>query len=461
MGDTIGVKVVVSQDALNHIKDKLMPYTEAQVMATRFADTESCHCAGKIKVETHNLVVTCFHVSSSSIELISPNVLAVSFSGINIKAEMEWRYNIRTIRTSAHGRVDGCTCGSSVRVVFVLGTDDQGRPTAKVSDCWVEIKDFSLKFHCRLQWLCNLLADLFNGQIVRSVDHAVRHAITCDLQTVIDRMLSRIPVVEHAGKDYVIDYRLSPHSGLFIVPERLLVAQSAGVFHLEHGDPGQYPGLPVCMPNNENGSMFQIFISAFSVQSFCHDVVCSGKYQRDFFDDSTIVPLPFFQTSFYLEHAPGLVSKFGDDKKISFHFEPHETPTVTISEEKKVIVDAGIEMTIRVHTSTESFENVLTVVLQTLCTCNATVVDTTIIAEVFDVQAELKLLDSSVGTFDVKTINEAVNGFLRLLKPELNKKLAQGFPLPSMKGIQFLNPQVHFHNGFFVVTTDINYTPDF
>ena len=464
MGDRIGVKVVVSQGALNHFKDKIMPYAEAKVMAAHFDDMESqkkVRGFGKVKLEVREFVLTSFHVSSSSIELVSPNSLVVSFSGVDIRVEMRWRYHLRRFHTSDSGRGEAKTEGSNVGIVFVLGTDAQGRPTATISDCWVGISHFHMRLHNHLTWLYDALIDLFRGQIVRSIERAVRHAITSDLQNAINRMLSRIPIQEHVGKDCVIDYRLTSPGGIFITPERQLITQSPGEFYWEHENPGHSPGMAVLMPNDENGSMFQIFISAFSIRSFCHASMRSGKLNRDFFSDSSIVPMPFFTTGFYLKHVPGLVSKYGTDKSVSFRFELHETPTVAISQEKKVTAAANIEMALRVHTSAESFENALSFVLRTTCTGTAKVNDNLITGEIIDVHSKADLLRSSVGDVDTDIVTEITMNFLNMLKPEFNKKLARGAPLPWMKGIQYVNPQVHYHDGFIVVTTDVIFTPDF
>ena len=464
MGDKVGVKVAVNQGALNYIKDQLMPLAEARARAAHFDDMESdtrVRGLGRVRIEVNNLVLTNFHVSSSSIELVPPNNLLVCFNGINIEAEMRWRYKLRRLHTSDRGRGEGSTWGSSGRVMFAVGTNTQGRPTVTVSDCWVTINDFHFRVHSSASWLYNLLINLFHGQIVRSIDRAVRHAITNDFQEMIANMLAKIPLQEHVGNRYMIDYRLSHPTGIFITPDRQLVSQSPGEFFLVDKRPGQSPGLSACMPNNENGSMFQIFISAASIQSLCSAAICSGSLKRDYNGESSIVPMPFLSTGFYRNHVPGLVSKYGSDKKVSLHFEIRETPEVTISETRRVTVEAKIEMTASVQNAPDSYETAFDVVLKTTCSAIAQVAGTTISGEILDIFTKAELLHSSVGDVDTSIINEVANTFLLVWKPEYNKKLAKGAPLPSMKGVQFIDPQVHYHEGFIAVTTNINFTPSF
>lgn len=462
MSDKIGMKVVVSQGALNHFKDKLLPVAEARAMSAHIGDMESQTrqgLLGRVKVEIHDFVFTYFHVSNASIELVPPNILVINFDGLNIKMEMRWRYNIRRIHTSDHGRGEGYTWGSRGRVAFGIGNDPQGRPTAWINDCWVDIRDFHLRVHSSASWLYNAIISMFNNQIVRSIEGAVRHTINNDVPVMLNNMFSRIPVQEHIGNDYAIDYSLAQSGGIFITPEHQLVAQSSGEFYPQNEAPGQSPWFTVWTPNNENGSMFQIFISKCSIQSLGFAAVRSHRLQKDLTKDSTKKGQGFFKTKFFDFYVPGFVRKYGPDRDVTLHLEMKEPPTVEINKKDKLIVHGNIEMEVRVQNDNGQVERPFTVLLKTTCVGSVKVIGTTISGQLTELKASSEMVQSQVGGVDLGGLDSLLHGALTLGIEAVNKKLAKGAPLPSIRGIQYCNPQVHYRDGFIVVTTDINYTP--
>merc|ERR1712146_481278 len=69
-------------------------------------------------------------------------------------------------------------------------------------------------------------------------------------------------------------------------------------------------------------------------------------------------------------------------------------------------------------------------------------------------------LNTTVGPVNVDGLTSIINTFVNIfLLPGLNKHIAKGFPLPTVDGISFVNPEIKFAMDYVYVGTDIKYTP--
>ncbi|KAL8179850.1 UNVERIFIED_CONTAM: hypothetical protein K2H54_073585 [Gekko kuhli] len=71
---------------------------------------------------------------------------------------------------------------------------------------------------------------------------------------------------------------------------------------------------------------------------------------------------------------------------------------------------------------------------------------------------ELSLKHSDVGPFSVQLVQAVMNYFAtNVLVPQINARLAQGFPLPLPAHLQLSNPVLQPHQNFLYFGTDVHY----
>lgn len=76
------------------------------------------------------------------------------------------------------------------------------------------------------------------------------------------------------------------------------------------------------------------------------------------------------------------------------------------------------------------------------------------------VTGNFTLKSSKIGSFDPTKLNSLLHTFFgKGIVPAANVFLAQGFPLPVVKGLTFKSPKVGWGNRFLYVSTDVNYVP--
>jgi len=463
-GNKIGVKVAVSQGALSYMKDQMLPAAEQAALSAEIPDMDasgSVPVVGKVEIHLKDMKLERLAVGNSSITLNSGNAVGVTITGLNMDLKLAWHYRESSwphISDSGHGTAS--TTHSSGKVAFSIGTDSNGRPTAKISTCQLDMSDLDVSLSGGASWLYNFVISLFHGKIVSALESAVCNTLTGDVQKQLDELLANIPVQEPVGDHLAIDYSLSSSNGIVITPEQFLIASSAGEFYPRNGQPGKAPGQPVEMPNSVTNNHFQIFASEFSAESLGFAAVTTGMTEMLITKDmAPSAALAFFVTDFYGQYAPGLIDKYGAGQDVALFLALHQTPDIILTQANGIDVKAGVELTIRAKNSAGTFEDAFTVLLTCDVDAIAKVDNTVISGQLTNVSATASLVSTHVGNVDISGINDLVQFALSMGIDSVNQILAEGTPLPSMQGLSFVDPTIIYRDGYLIVATNINFTP--
>ncbi|XP_070536307.1 bactericidal permeability-increasing protein-like isoform X2 [Ptychodera flava] len=86
--------------------------------------------------------------------------------------------------------------------------------------------------------------------------------------------------------------------------------------------------------------------------------------------------------------------------------------------------------------------------------------DPNITGKVTSMSADLTLTKTAIGPFSLILIQPAVDIFIDAgVIPYLNDKGKKGFPLPSIEGVEFINPEIVLKKNVIQVGTDLKYVP--
>merc|ERR1711934_292822 len=81
-----------------------------------------------------------------------------------------------------------------------------------------------------------------------------------------------------------------------------------------------------------------------------------------------------------------------------------------------------------------------------------------LIGQLTELQCPLTLVKSDVGTVDVAGLSMLVSSVLNSVAlPAANKILAKGFPIPTLEGVEFVNSQLNFGDGYVELATDLKF----
>ncbi len=85
---------------------------------------------------------------------------------------------------------------------------------------------------------------------------------------------------------------------------------------------------------------------------------------------------------------------------------------------------------------------------------------TTLYANLTYVAGDFAIAKSNVGTFDITLLNDLLKMLLAGgVVPEVNTKLKQGFPLPTIAGVTFVSPVLGWGDHYLYISSDVTYIP--
>jgi len=463
-GNKIGVKVAMSQEAMTILKDELLPIAEAAALSADIPDmSEKTHVpvVGNVEMTMKDMKLNRLKVENSSVVFTTGNTVQVSFTGLSLDITLHWHYRESSWpHISDSGSGEGSTSHASGTVAFVVGSDATGHPTAKFSTCGMDLSGLSISLHGGASWLYDVVISLFHSKIVHALESGLCKVLNNDIQLQLNQMLEEIPIQYDIDEHIAIDYSLGFPNGAYVTDDGFLVATSQGEFFPKGGQPGNAPGEPVAMPDAPTKSQFQVMASEFTVESLGYTAVQTGLAEMVVTKDmAPAMAKDFFSTDFYGQYAPGILDRFGAGADVELFIALHETPDVIFTQANGIDVKAGVEMTVRaMNSSTKAFDNAFTLLLTCDVDGEAKVSDTTISGQLTDASATASLVQTQVGTVDIDGFNDLIQFVLMTAIDTANQLLAKGTPLPSIPGMEFVNPNILYRDGYLVVATDIHFT---
>jgi len=203
--------------------------------------------------------------------------------------------------------------------------------------------------------------------------------------------------------------------------------------------------------------MLQLFISDFMVTSGAYAYWQAGEL--DFFITPEMVPTTSpiqLNTTYFNDLIPQLYSRY-PGRLMYLNVTVAAMPTVNFN-------SSGALVTAVTHVDFLVIINNSTVYCFTLeitlhLTGNAHLNGTKIYGDVTYVYADVTLYRTAIGNFSVSNLEDVVQLVVSVGLPIINQKLAEGFVLPVVDGVELVNPLIKFGAHFLAVTTNVKYTP--
>lgn len=463
-GEKVGVKVSVSQQALNYIMTEMIPRAEAMALAVDIPDMTAEHnvpAIGPVDVSLKNIKLNRLSVGNASIDLNAGNAVTVAVIGLNLDITLDWHYGEKKWpHIGDSGTGEASTTRASGKITVVLGSDTTGHPTAKFATCGLDMSSLSIKLHGGASWLYDAVITLFHKPLVSLLDKSICNIVTTKVQDRLSKYMAAIPVEHAVGSHFAVDYSLADPNGIVVSPENYVVGSVQGEFFPKGGQPGKAPWKTVKMPDSVVNKEFQIFITDFAIESLGYTAVTTGLAEYLVTKDK--VPAfakDFFVTDFYSQYAPGIIDKFGAGDEVAVFLALHQTPDVIFSKAGGIDVKAGVEMTLRAkNTTTGAFADAASILVSCVADGDAKVADGMITGELTNLQASATLVQTQIGPVDIDGINDFIQFCISMGLDYINNILATGAPLPTIPGLQFLDPSIIYADDYIVVATNVNFT---
>ena len=461
-----GLKIRVSRAGLDYAANVVVGVLSERVRGIEIRDQKGSAdvSIGRVEYEVNNIKVTDFVRPSSSVVLNPGSGLSWRLDGARLSLHGDWRYRYkrRFLRVRDHGSFDASLTIASTTVTVSVSMDtSSGRPTVASVDCSCTIDAVEMRVHGGASWLYGLFMGSverpLKEQLQRLVCQEARKAVDVDSRSELDKLQVRVPV----GESWLFDYRLvdTPR----VDSDFIEFLHKGAFFH--KNDTSEPPFQAEPFPVVETQRMVTIWISDYIAQTVGYVLQRQDLLRYHLSRDS----LPASSKDFLNTTCSGggfcfgsflpQVSRTYPNASVEMELAPSGPPRVEISQ--RSIRGSIYEL---VTFSARLPNGTLVLMFRTNMTVSVGIavsfIDSVLRGNVTGFLPSVSVLDSTIGTVSgplLQTVLKTAVG--RYVMPLLRNFVWKGVPLPTIRGVQLVDPRLEMLSHCLVVSTDVSYTP--
>ncbi|XP_075756988.1 bactericidal permeability-increasing protein isoform X2 [Pelodiscus sinensis] len=416
-GADAGVKGRVTQKGLQYGQQFGLELALALLRKEQVPDLNGSYnlpLIGVVGYSVSRIRIQELQLSESSLSFSEGTGVRLVVSHARILLSGVWRVMALFVPDSGSFHVS--VSGLSLSAELGVSRDDSGRPQVWSASCHSTIGRLDVKFHGGASWLYNL----FTGALQEPLRHEVNKQLCLGLRkgvSDLERALKIMPVTAQLDPFAAFDYSLV---------SKPMIARDHGDMDLK----GEFYGVgkhtespfspaPFLLPD-EGDRMLLLGLSEFSANSAAFVYFTAGALRKKLTDSMIPKRSPIRLNTRSLGLFCPQLKRLYPGLPMELHLSARKQPLLTCRPGSLALALAG---------AAEAF-----VVLP-----NAT-------------------LASAFLLHLVKVLEKLLKLALRLVVlPMANKKLREGFPLPSIYNLSLADPHVTVKQGFVLVATDVQY----
>ncbi|XP_012382701.2 lipopolysaccharide-binding protein [Dasypus novemcinctus] len=417
-----------------------------------FSGDFSIKHVGRGRYEFHSLDIHSCELLGSTLRPLPGQGLSLTISDSFIQVQGRWK--ARKAFLKLQGSFDLQVKGVAVSVDLLLGSDASGRPTATASSCSSHIRDVDVHVSGGLGWLLNLfhnqIESRFRDVLESEICKMVQKSVTSDLQP----YLQTLPVTTEIDGFVGIDYSLTeaPRAAA----QTLDVMFKGEVFNLNQHSPVAFLAPAMSLPEEYSRMVyFALSENVFNTASRVYHE--AGHLNFSITDD--MIP-PDFQirltTKSFRALVPRIAKKY-PNMNLELQGAVVSAPFLTFSPGNiSLVPQMEIEGFVLLPDSLK--ESVFRLGVATNVSAVLRFNSSRLTGSLSAGRVQLELKESKVGVFNVALLEALINYYtLHTLYPNVNEKLAKGFPLPMLKRTQLYDLILQIHKDFLFLGANVQY----
>ncbi|XP_051804549.1 bactericidal permeability-increasing protein-like [Acanthochromis polyacanthus] len=451
-----GVKVRLTEKGIEYGKRLGMAALQTKLKSIKVPDISGSKRVShfiKVKYSLTNMRITNIGLPKSEVDLVPGSGVKLSIGDAYISLKGNWRYKIRHALSSS-GSFDLSVNGLTITPSIAIKSDETGRPAVSSVNCAAAVGRVNIKFHGRASWVYNLfrkkLGDLVRGALKKQICPLVANTVS-DLNP----QLKTLNVVAKVDKYAEIEYSMvsSP-----IISNSSIDLSMKGEFYNigKHQEPPFSPKA-FSLPPQIN-RMLYISMSAFTANSAAFVYNKAGALSLYITDDMIPKGSPFrLNTRTFGVFIPQIAQKF-PGLMMKLLVKTVKNPIVTF-EPNNATIQATATVTAYAIQPNSTLSPLFVLNLDTSVSANVFVSGMKLAASVTLNKMDLTLGTSSVGQFQVRTLNNILQFLLKVVViPQLNAELGKGYPLPAIGKMKLENAQLQVLKDYVLIGTDVQFT---
>jgi lipopolysaccharide-binding protein len=456
-----GFKTVLSQSGLSYFQQVGISLLELKLHELKVPDQSGTAdtVIGKVDWSLSGISVSNLQIASSSLVIVPGVGITLSVDGISIDLSSSWKYRKNSWpHVNDHGTADVIVSSTNV-VVTIRITESKGLPVVSVTSDSVNIGNLDIKLHGGASWLYNFFIGLLKGTIVHAIDKALADAVTKNIDDGVNHALSTLPVTVPVNHQVEINYEMlqnpvfsSAQVTLYQLGEFYSIVNSSEC-------PAQYCPTD-SLPDEVSQEMVQMIIGDYVANSAGYVFFERGDLKIDVHENQIPSWSPVqLNTSSWKYILPELTKVYPNNLMVLSVYST-EPPVGKFTPNGASVYAVG---RISVDVILNNGSIVPAFVLQGFISMSGEVLlnGKNIYGNLTYLASNFSLANSNIGPFDVSVLVDLINIFLsKGIVPVINKFLANGFALPTIKGLTFISPSVGWGNGFVYISTNVHYVPN-
>ncbi|KAI6654703.1 Lipopolysaccharide-binding protein-like [Oopsacas minuta] len=460
-----GFRTAITEKGFEYIVQVGLPILEAQLNNIKIPDQHGDYHSpiGKIHWDLTDIHMGSITIPKAAIKTGTAG-LTVSASGISLSGGgAHWHYKTNVIfPISDSGSADIGTSGTSLSVTVKIGKDAKGHATLSSSACQFSIGSLSIHFHGGASWLYNLFDSEIESAIKSSLNGQICEQATQAINTQGNKALESLPVQVNIDETALVDYSIVQDP---IFTTQYMETEHKGEF-FSRTKPHEASISPVVLPGVGSPTrMLYIWLTTYIANTAGIVYDEAGELKTTITPDEVPSSIPIkLNTASFKVIIPALYNKY-PNMNMTLLLQATTPPVMTVNP-KGVNVTVFGDVDVCVYDSknnnkiTPAFN--LSVIVYTNISLSVKEEGNTpyVIGKANFIGAKFSLTYSSIGNFDAKLLQGAVNFLCQAyVIKELNKYGAAGLEIPLIDGVQLINPEIKFGTGYITIDTDINYKP--
>ncbi|XP_013881055.1 bactericidal permeability-increasing protein [Austrofundulus limnaeus] len=449
-----GVEVRLTNKGLDYGRQLGIAYVQQELRNVKIPDFSGTErvVVGKVKYCLSKIHVVNVGLPRSAIDLVPGSGVKLTIGDAFISMQGNWKIKYLVLKDS--GSFDLNVNGLTITTSIAVRSDETGRPTVSVTSCAASVGSAKIKFHGGASWLY----DLFT----RFIDKALRDALQkqiCPLVTkAVEALVPQLKTLNVLAKvDKYAEIEYSMVSSPAVSTSSIDLSLKGEFYNIgKHQEPPFSPTALSLPPQTDN--MLYIALSAFTFNSAAF-VYNNAKVLSIYItDDMVPKSSPFrLNTKTFGALIPQIAKQF-PGLMIKLLLKTEENPQINFKPKNA---------TLQTNATITAYAIQLNGTLSPLFVLN---VESSISTQVFVVgmkiagslslnKMKLSLGTSYVGQFEVSTIDHIFQMVLKVVAiPIANVYLAEGYPLPALGKMQFVNPQLQILKDSILLSTDVQFT---
>ncbi|KAM7326975.1 hypothetical protein ACRRTK_013342 [Alexandromys fortis] len=409
--------------------------------------------AGRGRYEFHSLEVQSCELRGSYLKPLPGEGLSLAISDSSIGLRGKWKASKSFLKL--RGSFDLNVKGIAISVNLLLGSNPSGRPTVTASRCSSHIYDVDVDISGNVGWLLNLFHNQIESKIRKVLENKVCELIQKSVTSDLQPYLQTLPVTAEIDDILSIDYSLveAPRA----TAQMLDVMFKGEIFNRNHRSPPASPTPMMSLPEDKCKQMVYFAISdhAFNIAS---RVYHQAGYLNFTITDDMLPPDSNIRlnTKAFRPFTPQITRRY-PDMNLELRGAVVSAPLLNVSPGNLSLApQMEIEGFVLLPSSTP--ESVFRLGVVTNMFASLTFNNRKVTGMLHPEKAQVKLIESKVGTFNVNLFQAFLNYYLlNTLYPDANNELAKGFPLPLPRKIQLHDLDLQIHKGFLYLGANVQY----